>query len=49
VNLLKAHRVLKADSARFGSRDEAKIANKEDSVLVDCFFLDALQFADKKG
>ena len=48
VNFLKTYRVLKADSPRFGRRDEAKIANEEDSVLVDCFFFDALQFAGKK-
>ena len=49
VNFLKTHRFLKADSPRFGRRDEAKIANEEDPVLVDCFFFDALQFAGKKG
>jgi hypothetical protein len=49
VNFLKTHRLLKADSPRFGRRDEAKIANEEDSVWVDGFFLDALQFAGKKG
>jgi hypothetical protein len=49
VNFLKTHRFLKADSPRFGRRDEAKIANEEDPVLVDGFFLNALQFAGKKG
>ena len=48
MDLLKPHRFLKADSSRIGRRDEAKIANEEDSVLIDCFFLDALQFAGKK-
>ncbi len=49
VNFLKAHRFLKADTPRFGRRYEAKIANEEDPVFVDCFFFDALQFAGKKG
>jgi len=38
VNLVKAHRVLKADSPRFRRRDEAKVAYEEDSFLVDCFY-----------
>jgi hypothetical protein len=41
--------LFKADSPRFGRRDEAKIANEEDAVWVDGFFLEALQFAGKKG
>ena len=45
MNFLKAHRFFKADSPRFSRRDEAKIANEEDSVLVDCFFFDALKSA----
>jgi hypothetical protein len=49
VDFLKTQRILKADSPRFGRRDEAKVANEEDSVLVDRFFLDAIQFAGKKG
>jgi len=49
VNFLKTQRILKADSPRFGRRDEAKIANEEDPVLEDFFFLDALQFPGKKG
>jgi len=49
VSFLKTHRVCEADSPRFGRRDEAKIANEEDSVLIDSFFLDALQFTGKKG
>jgi len=49
VNFLKPHGLLKADSPRFGRRDEAKIANEEDAVWVDGFFLEALQFAGKKG
>ncbi len=49
VKFLEAHRFLKGDLQRFGRRDEAKIANEEDSVLVDCFFFDALQFAGKEA
>ena len=49
VNLLKTHRVLKADSPRFGRRHEAEITNEEDSVLVNSFLDDALQFADQRG
>ena len=48
VNSLKTHRFLKADSPRFGGLDEAKVTNEEDSILVDCFSFDALQFAGKK-
>src|SRR5882724_10096238 len=48
VNFFKTHRFLKADSPRLGRGDEAKIANEEDPALVDRFFFDALQFADKK-
>lgn len=48
MNSLETHRFLKADSPRFGRRDEAKIADEEDSLLVDGFFPDALQFAGKK-
>ena len=49
VDLLEAHRFLKADSPRFGRGDEAKITNKEDPGFVDCFSFDALQFTGKKG
>ena len=47
MNLFKAYGFLKRNSPRFGGRDEAEIPNEEDSGLVDCFFLDALQFAGK--
>jgi hypothetical protein len=49
ITLSKAHRFLKGDAPSFGRRDEARIANKEDLVLVDPFFPDALQFAGNKG
>ena len=49
VNFLKAHRVVKGDSARFGGRDKAEIANEEDSLLVDRLVFDTIQFSCKKG
>ena len=49
VNLFKTHGFLKADAPRFGRRDEAKMANEEDPVLVDCLLLDTLQLTGQNG
>ena len=48
MNFLETHRFLKADSPRFGRRDEAKVTNEKDSVLVNCLLFHSLQFAGKK-
>ena len=45
VDLLKTQPILKSDSPRLGRRDNAAVANEEDSVFVYRVFLDALQFA----
>jgi len=49
VSFLETQRVLKADAPRFGWRHKAQIANEENSILVNCFFLDALQLPGKDG
>ena len=49
MDFLKAHCFLKADASRFGRRDEAKMANEEDKVLINSFFFDTLQFTGKNG
>jgi hypothetical protein len=48
VNLLKTHGFLKGDSPRFSRCNEAKIANKENPVLVDGFSLDTLELAGEQ-
>ena len=44
VYFLKTECVFEADSPRFGGGDEAEVANEEDAVLIDRFFLDAIEF-----
>src|SRR5215813_8027905 len=48
VNPLEAQRVLEADSPCCGRRDEAKVADEEDTAFVDAFLPDALQLARQK-
>ncbi len=42
VNFFETQCFFKADSPRFGRRDETEIANEEDAPLVDSLSLNAL-------
>lgn len=43
VNFLETQRFFEGDSPRLRRSDEAQIANEEDALVVDGFFLDAVQ------